>query len=156
MLVARAGHAQGVKATYGFAAGAAFPLQAAYVNIGYTGLAFVGFEPPGPVGARFEGAFNRFPVKTGDNVDAWSVTGNAIFKIPARPVHPYAILGIGYYTGKFVGSGSHFGTNIGFGARVPVAADVAIFGELRFHRTFEGHGIANQDYYLPLVFGVQL
>jgi hypothetical protein len=91
-------------------------------------------------------------------MDAWSGTGNIVVRIPAKPVHPYVIWGLGYYTGLYVGSGSSgkFGTNVGFGARFPVVRKVDLFAELRLHRVFEGHGFNNQNYYLPIEFGLQL
>ena len=140
---------------YGFGGGVAFPINTYNVNVGYSLLAFIGFDAPGVLGARFEGGFNQFRISTGGAADAWSGSGNVVVRIPAKPVHPYVIIGLGYYAGEYVGSGGKFGTSIGTGVRIPVAAKVSLFGELRFHRVFEGRGF-NQEYYVPLTFGVQL
>jgi len=146
-------NAQGLQPNFGFGGGVAFPIDAYQVGVGYSVQAFVGFDAPGPLGARFEGAFNQFPYV--DKIDAWSGTANVVVRIPTKSVHPYVIAGIGYYTGLYVGPGSgHFGTNSGIGVRVPIAAKISFFTELRFHRTFEGRGL-NQNYYLPLTFGLQ-
>jgi hypothetical protein len=140
---------------YGFGGGAAFPINTYDVDVGYSVIGFIGFDAPGPLGARFEGGFNQFRRPTGGAVDAWSGSGNVVVTIPAKPVHPYVLAGLGYYTGLYVGSGGKFGTNTGVGVRVPVAAKVQLFSELRLHRTFEGHGL-NQNYYVQLLFGVRL
>jgi hypothetical protein len=153
--VALASVANAQSLNYGFGGGVAFPINTYNVDVGYSVLGFLGFDAPGPLGARFEGGFNQFRIRTGGAIDAWSGSGNVVVRIPARPVHPYVIAGLGYYTGRYVGSGGKFGTNLGVGVRVPVVAKVSFFGEVRVHRIFEGHGL-NQEYYVPLTFGVQL
>jgi hypothetical protein len=153
--VALASVAKAQSLNYGFGGGLAFPIDTYNTDVGYSVIGFIGFNTPSPLGARFEGGFNQFHLGTGGAVTAWSGSGDVVVTIPTKRVHPYFLAGLGYYTGLYVGGGSHFGTNAGFGLRVPVAAKVSLFSELRFHRTFEGRGL-NQNYYGQWMFGVQL
>jgi hypothetical protein len=137
-----------ITSTFGIGAGPAFPLHnIVESNYGYNVLAYIGIEPPGPIGVRVDGGYNHFigPVK--DNV--WSGTASALFKIPVKAaVKPYVLFGLGYYKDDEGARGGRVGFDEGVGARVSIAK-FAVFGEIRAHNTFVA---AN---YIPITFGVQ-
>lgn len=81
-------------------------------------------------------------------------TGNLVVRVPAELIQPYFLTGIGYYTGPYVGSGGKFGTNLGTGARLPLA-NVVLFSEVRVHHIFAA-GSLHPGWYVPLTLGLQV
>lgn len=158
LLAAPRGQAQILKPTIGAGGGPAFPTGSAGIaaNTGYNILVFGGLESSLlPVDARLDGSFVHLPVKFSaghDNV--WSVTANAVLKVPAPLVSPYFIGGVGYYytdvSPRLGTRSSKFGVNAGAGTTLHIPLLFAVFAEIRYH--YAGNSVQ----YAPFMIGVRL
>lgn len=146
---------------FGIAGGAALPTSdlSDGASTGYNITGSIALNPQAwPLGFRIDGAYNRFGLKGGASGDIHfsSVTGNAVYKIPAASVSPYLIGGAGWYnaavnlTGFGSGSDNHLGWNVGGGLSMPLSG-FDTFIEARYNQV-QGNGGSLK--FIPVTFGV--
>ena len=88
-----------------------------------------------------------------ESLGAWRFLADAVlpFHVPASPLIPYAIAGLGIYHQSCCGfSSTGFGLNFGGGVRYPIAGIEPYF-ELRYHAIFD----KSESDFLPFQFGVR-
>ena len=90
------------------------------------------------------------------DVHTWSVTGNALYKIPSASVSPYLLGGAGWYqfagavTGVGSGSENDFGWNVGGGISMPLSGfDTFIEAKYTQIQT-DGSSVK----FVPITFGI--
>jgi hypothetical protein len=106
-----------------------------------------------PFWFRGEIGYSNFGVNNCDcSVSALRFIADAIypFHIPATPLVPYAIAGVGIYHQSDGRSSTGVGFNFGGGVRYPIAG-VEPYFELRYHAVFD----SDESDYLPFQFGVR-
>ncbi|MGI9090097.1 MAG: outer membrane beta-barrel protein [Gemmatimonadaceae bacterium] len=153
----------------GIAGGAAIPtgslsnangVNGLNANTGYDVMGSLGVAAPHyPVSFRGDVAYNNFGLKnTPSNYHVWSVTGNAVYSLPAQAAaRPYLIGGLGAYrpnssTGNVTVSGdTKLGFNVGGGIIVPLSGFNA-FIESRYNQYAAGNGRSMS--FVPVTFGV--
>ena len=145
---------------FGIAAGASIPTGdlSDVANMGFNGTVTVGLNPASlPLGIRFDGAYNQWGAKaiTGsDNLHAWSVTGNVVYKMPGVVISPYLIGGAGFYNGDFDGTGSNSKNDFGFNAGAGLSMGLSGFDtflEARYNRVSTDLG---SQAFVPITFGI--
>ena len=117
-------------------------------NMGFHGLAAVGFAPATmPVGFQIDGNFAQFGTDADDvNVRNLFATGNVVYKFATAEtstLRPYLIGGLGVYNLKATGDGvvgdpesvTELGLNAGAGFNM-AAGGASLFIEGRFHNVF--------------------
>lgn len=147
-------------------AGIAFPTGdlGNVVNTGYTVGITVGSKPVtgNPLGFRAEGTFSEFGFQGAGDFKHRIVggTGNLTYDLmPSGTSALYGIGGVGIYgaydNGSGVNSSTHtaFGFNAGGGYRFALSG-FSCYLEARYHY-LTGGSQANNESYVPLVFGVQ-
>ena len=146
---------------FGISGGAALPTSdlSDIANTGFNVGGHLGFNPAMiPLGIRVDGAYNRWAFKqgVGGDVHTWSVTGNALYKIPSASVSPYLIGGAGWYqfagavTGVGSGSENDFGWNVGGGISMPLSGfDTFIEAKYTQIQT-DGSSVK----FVPITFGI--
>jgi opacity protein-like surface antigen len=141
-------------------------------NTGYNGLATLQIGMPlMPVVFRIDAGYNGFGGKNfrdalgqaqeGTDARIISGTANLIWNLlPASPIKPYAIGGVGYYDTKFDGTESsrEFGWNAGGGLKVSLTG-AALFVEARVHNVnnaaFSVGGGRTTSRFIPVTVGIQ-
>jgi hypothetical protein len=117
-----------------------------------------------PVGVRFDGIYNTFPLRsitagtsTSSDLRIIGALGNLIFAFSGTSAKPYVVFGGGYYGVKVNAPGAktenNFGFNAGLGATLGVGP-LAMFFESRYHsisRTAANGGVIQ---FIPITVGL--
>jgi hypothetical protein len=160
--------------TFGVSGGLAIPTGSFGQNFssGYDIGALLGVQPAGfPVGLRFEGAYQRYDLKSpntlGIHTNIISGTANAVIghTAPEGQIAPYLIGGVGVYNLKVTAtqapnnsSDTKFGLNIGAGIDLPLSG-IAVFAEARYHYILTNsgntYGGGSNTGVVPIVVGVR-
>lgn len=143
---------------FGIAGGASIPMGdlSDVANTGFNGTVTVGLNPASfPLGIRFDGAYNQWGAKAiSDNLHAWSVTGNVVYKMPGVVISPYLIGGAGVYNLGSSGSGSNSENDFGFNAGAGLSMGLSGFDtflEARYNHVSNDVGSTS---FIPITFGI--
>jgi hypothetical protein len=117
-----------------------------------------------PIGIRFDGIYNMFPLRTTptggsttSDLRIIGALGNLIYAFSGTSAKPYIVFGGGYYSVKIDAPGakseSNFGVNAGLGATFGVGP-VAMFFESRYHSIARKAAKGGAIQFVPITLGL--
>ena len=117
-----------------------------------------------PIGVRFDGIYNTFPLRTApvggstsSDLRIIGALGNLIYAFSGTSAKPYIVFGGGYYSIKVdvpgAKSENDFGFNAGLGATFGVGP-VAMFFESRYHSILRKAAKGGLIQFIPITAGL--
>ncbi|MEP6856773.1 MAG: outer membrane beta-barrel protein [Gemmatimonadales bacterium] len=117
-----------------------------------------------PIGVRFDGIYNMFPLRTTpaggsttSDLRIIGALGNLIYAFSGTSAKPYVVFGGGYYNVKIDTPGakseSNFGVNAGLGATFGVGP-LAMFFESRYHSIARKAAKGGAIQFVPITLGL--
>ena len=117
-----------------------------------------------PIGVRFDGIYNMFPLRTtpvggstSSDLRIIGALGNLIYAFSGTSAKPYIVFGGGYYSVKVDAPGAKsendFGFNAGLGATFGVGP-VAMFFESRYHSIARKAAKGGVIQFVPITLGL--